>query len=134
MGKIGSTTGKLMVNAFGAALAAFGFGLCLGHTLIKHFDGLYATGLVLSAAVLGFVLFSTWRAVRPLATPQIRRQFLASCVFFSMITSSLGIQVSGRVWYSSDFLRTFGVVFWAFISCVAIFPVRRDAKRVADAG
>jgi hypothetical protein len=122
-----------MLDAFAAAVAAFGFGLCLGHTLIKHFDGLYSTGLALSSALLMFVLFSTWRAVRSTTSGTARKgagQFLASCIFFSMITSTFGISVSGLLWYSADFLRTFGVVFWAFITCVAIFPVRRDAKRV----
>jgi hypothetical protein len=31
------------------------------------------------------------------------------------------------------FLRTFGVVFWSAMTAVAIYPVRRDAKRLADA-
>jgi hypothetical protein len=137
MGMIKPTTGKLMMDAFGAALAGFGVGLCLGHTVIKHFDGLYVTGLSLSSAVLMFVLFSTWRAVRSTTSETARksaRVFLASCIFFSMITSTFGIAVSGRVWYSADFVRTFGVLFYGFLSCVAIYPVHRDAKRFADAG
>jgi hypothetical protein len=73
------------------ALAAFVFGLCLGRTLITQFDSLYSTGIVLSGALLIFVLIRTRRAVRPLATAKhttsetakkSARQFLASCIFF----------------------------------------------------
>lgn len=50
-----------------------------------------------------------------------------------MISLSLGMQVSAFVWYGSDFIRRFGVVFWSAITAVAIYPVLRDAKRLADA-
>jgi hypothetical protein len=136
MSRINSITRKLLFDAFWAALAAFVFGLCLGHTLIKHFDGLYFTGVVLSGALLIFALFWTRRAVRPLATvtaKQSARQFLVSCIFFSMISSTFGIQVSGMVWYGSDFIRTFGVVCWAVFMCAAIYCIHRDAKRLTDA-
>ena len=138
-----ASTGKLMVDAFWAALMAFVFGLCLGHTVIKHFDRLYSTGMVLSGALLIFVLFWTSRAVRPLATAKhstsetakkSARQFLVSCICFSMITSTFGVGVSGFIWYFSDYVRTFGVVWWGGLTCVAIFIVRRDAKRLMEAG
>jgi hypothetical protein len=142
MGRINSITRKLLVDALSAALMAFVFGLCLGRTLIKQFDSLYFTGMVLSGALLIFVLFWTRRAVRPLATAKhstietarkSARQFLASCFFFTVITATFGVAVSGVVWYSSDFIRTFGVVWFAGLTCVAISCVRRDAKRFTDA-
>jgi len=141
MRRINSITGKLLVDAIWAALAAFVLGLCLGHTFIKQFDSLYLTGTVLSGALLIFVLFWTRRAVRPLATAKhstseaaktSARQFLASCIVFSMISATFGIAVSGIVWYASDFIRTFGVVWWAGPSCVAIFCVRRETDAVVE--
>src|SRR5260370_31459723 len=142
MGRINSITGKLLVDAFGAALMAFVFGLCLGHTLIKQFDSLYFTGMVLSGALLIFVLFWTRRAVRPLDTAKhstsetarkSARQFPASCFFFTVITATFGVAASGVVWYSSDFIRTFGVICFAGLTRVALLCVRRDATRVKDA-
>jgi magnesium-transporting ATPase (P-type) len=142
MGRINSLTGKLLVDALWAALVAFVFGLCFGRTLIKQFDSLYFTGMVLSGTLLIFVLFWTRRAVRPLVTAKhltsaiakkSARQFLWSCIFFAVISSTFGVAVSGVVWYSSDFIRKFGAVWWAVLTCVAIFCVRRDAKRVTDA-
>jgi hypothetical protein len=50
-----------------------------------------------------------------------------------MIALNLGMQVSGFVWYGSDFIRRFSVVFWSGITAIAIYPVLRDAKRLADA-
>jgi hypothetical protein len=44
-----------------------------------------------------------------------------------------GLAASGHVWFSTDFMRTFGMVFWSAMTAVAIYPVRRDAKRLADA-
>jgi hypothetical protein len=123
MDRTNSTPGKLLVNAFWAALAAFVLGLCLARTLIKRFDSLDSAGMVLAGAFLIFVLFRTRRAVRP---------FLASCIFFSMITATLGIAVASVIWYSSDFIRTFGVACWSGFTCIAIFCVRRDAKRLTD--
>jgi hypothetical protein len=140
MGRINSIAVKLLVDAFWAALAAFVFGLCAGYTLIKRFDSLSFTGLVLSGALLIFVLFRTRHAVRPLSsarystgeTKKNARQFLASCICFAIITATFGTAASGVVWYARDFIRMFGVVWWAGLTCVAIFCVRRDAKRVAD--
>ena len=143
MDKMNSTTGKLLAHACWAALVASVFGLYLGRTLIKHFDSWYFTGMVLSGAFLAFVLFWTRRAVRRLATAnhtrsetvrKSARQFLFSCVFFSMISSTFGVAVSSIIWHSSDFIRTFGAVYFGVLTRVAIFPLRRDAKRLASVG
>jgi hypothetical protein len=55
------------------------------------------------------------------------------CIFFSMVSFMFGMAVSGYVWFSTDFMRRFGVVFWSAMTAVAIYPVRRDAKRPTDA-
>jgi len=134
--KINSTTAKLFADACCAGMGAFVVGLCLIRT-IKHFDRLYVTGIVLSGAFLMFVLYWTRRAARRLAASEIARKsastFLWSCIIFSMISLSLGIQVSAYVWYGSDFIRRFGLVFWSGITGIAIYRVLRDAKRLADA-
>jgi uncharacterized membrane-anchored protein len=134
--KINSTTAKLFADAYCAAMGAFVVGLCLIRT-IKHSDSLYVTGLVLSGAFLMFVLYWTRRAARRLAASETARKsastFLWSCIIFSMISLSFGVQVSGYVSYGSDFIRRFGVVFWSGITGIAIYPVLRDAKRLADA-
>jgi uncharacterized membrane-anchored protein len=94
--------------------------VCASYATIKHFDSLYVAGLVLSGAFLMFVLYWTRRATRRLAASETARKsastFLWSCIIFSMISLSLGIQVSGYVWYGSDFIRRFGVVFWSGIT------------------
>jgi hypothetical protein len=128
-------TGKLMAHAFGGAFAAFVFGLCLGHTLLKHLDSVYSAGMLLAGAGFVFVLFWTHYVIKRVrvseASRQSERQFLWSCVFFAMISTIFGLQVSGITWFSTDFLREFGFVFWGLMTLVAIFPVRRDAKRLA---
>ena len=130
-------TGKLMAHAGCGALAAFVFGLCGGHTVIKHFDRVYSPSMVLAGVALVSVLFWTWQTLRRFAVSdasrQSVRQFLWSCVFFAMISGMFGLQVAGVSWFSTDFLRKFGFVFWGLLTCVAIFPVRRDARRVANA-
>jgi hypothetical protein len=130
--------GKLMAHAFGGALAAFVFGLCVGHTFAKGLDGVYSTGMVLAGVAVVFVLF--WmhhffkRFAMNEASRQRARQFLWSCVFFAMISSMFGLQLAGISWFSTDLLRKFSFVFWGLMTLVAIFPVRRDARRLADAG
>ena len=132
---------KLFADACRAALAAFVFGLFSGHTIIERERGRWDFAeMVLAVGFLIFallVLLGTQHAVRPLATsepPQkSARQFLFSCALFALISSTFGMFVSGLIWYSCDFIRTFGAVFWGAITCVAIYPVRRDAKRLADA-
>jgi hypothetical protein len=54
-------------------------------------------------------------------------------LFFSMLCFGLGMAVSGFNWFSTDFMRRFNLVFWITLTGVAIYPVRRDAKRLADA-
>jgi len=133
MDGISSMTRKLMVHAFCGALAAFVFGLSVGHVLVKHLDNVYSAGAVLSGASLVFVFFWTHYTVKRCAVKESARQFVWSCVFFAMISSTFGLQVAGITWFRTDFLRQFGFVFWGLMTCVAIFPVRRDARRLAHA-
>jgi hypothetical protein len=134
--KNNSTTGKLLVHSACAALGAFLFGLCLVRT-IKQLDRVYVTGMVLSATFLIFALFWTHRAVRSLATTETANeratQFLWSCIFFSMLSLGFGMAVSNFVWFSPDFFWGFGLAFYGALTCVAIYPVHRDAKRLAEA-
>jgi hypothetical protein len=131
-----SIKGKLLTHAFCAAPSAFVFGFCLVRT-IEHFDILYLTVMVLFGVSLIFDLSWTRREVRRLAASETAKkhatQFLWSCIFFSMLSLGLGMAVSGFVWSSTDFIRIFGAVFWSAITGVAIYPVLRDAKRLADA-
>jgi hypothetical protein len=134
--KISSTTGKLVIRACCAALGAFVVGLCLG-LAITHFDNLYATATILSGGFLIFVLFWTRRAIRRLASSETAKKsastFLWSCIFFSMLSLSFGIAVSSFVWFSPDLIRGFGLAFYGTLTCVAIYPVHRDAERLANA-
>jgi uncharacterized membrane-anchored protein len=131
-----TNTNKLLVHAFSAAPGAFVVGICLVRT-IKHSDAGYLTFIVLFAASLVADLFWTRREARRLAVSEIAKKsastFLWSCIFFSMISLSLGMQVAGFVWYGHDFLQRFGLVFWSAITGIGIYPVCRDAKRLADA-
>ena len=131
-----STTQKLLAYAFCAAPSAFLCGVFLVRT-IKYSNILDFTVVVLSGASLMFALFWTRRAVRRLVGGEIANkqagQFLWSCIFFSMLSFMFGMAVAGYVWFSTDFLRKFGVVFWSAMTAVAIYPVRRDAKRLAAA-
>jgi hypothetical protein len=131
-----SITGKLLAHAFCTGPSAFVFGVFLVRT-IKYLNILDFLVVVSSGASLMFVLFWTRRVVRRLATGEIVNkhagQFLWSCIFFSMLTFTFGMAVSGYIWFGTDFMRGFGVVFWSAMTAVAIFPVRRDAKRLADA-
>jgi hypothetical protein len=131
-----SIKGKLLTHAFCAAPSAFVCGFSLVRT-IKHFDILYLTVMVLFGVSLIFDLSWTRREVRRLAASETAKkhatQFLWSCIFFSTLSLGLGMAVSGFVWFSTDFIRMFGVVFWSAITGIAIYPVLRDAKRLADA-
>jgi hypothetical protein len=93
--------------------------------------------MVLFGASLIADLLWTRRVVRRLAIGEIAnkhaRQFLWSCIFFSMLSFMFGMAVSGYVWIGRDFLRIFGVVFGGALMAVAIYPVHRDAKLLADA-
>jgi hypothetical protein len=130
------TARQLLVHAGGVAMGAFVIGLCLVRT-IKHFDSLYFTVMVLFGASLIADLFWTRREVRRFAAGEtankLATQFLWSCIFFSMISLAFGMAVSGFVWFSSDFMRGYSVVFWCAMMVVAIYPMLRDAKRLADA-
>jgi len=131
-----STKGKLLAHAFCAAPSALVFGFCLVRT-IKHFDNLYLTVMVLFGASLIADLLWTRREVRRLATSEMAKKaatpFLWSCIFFSMLSFGLGMAVSGWNWFSTDFIREFNLLFWSAMTGIAIYPVCRDAKRLAAA-
>lgn len=131
-----STVGKLLAHAFSAAPSALVFGFCLVRT-IKRFDGLYLAVTVLFAATLIADLLWTRSQVRRLAASEIAKkaatQFLWSCIFFSMLSFGLGMAMSGWNWFSTDFMRGFNLLFWSAMTIIAIYPVRRDAKRLAAA-
>ena len=133
-----SLTGRLFADAACAAVGAFVFGVCLTRS-IKHFDSISVTVTVMVLVVGCLIadLFWTRREVRRLAASETARkhgiQFLWSCVFFSMLWWGLGMAVAGYVWLGTDWMRTFGLVFYGTMVAVAIYPVRRDAKRLADA-
>jgi len=131
-----STKVKLLAHAFAAAPSALVFGFCLVRT-INHFDSLYLTVMVLFGASLIADLLWTRRELRRLAVSEIAKkaatQFMWSCVFFSMLSFGLGMAVSGWNWFSTDFMQRFNLLFWGAMTVIAIYPVRRDAKRLADA-
>ncbi|WMT73849.1 hypothetical protein [Bradyrhizobium sp. Ash2021] len=131
-----SIKGRLLTHAFCAALSAFVCGFCLVRS-IKPFDIPYFTVMVLFGVSLISDLLWTRREVRRLAVSETAKkhatQFLWSCIFFSMISSGFGMALSGFVLSSTDFIRMFGAVFWSAITGVAIYPVLRDTKRLADA-
>jgi hypothetical protein len=131
-----SIRGKLLVEAFGAAVSALVFGFCLLRT-IKQFDSLALTATVLFGACLIADLLYARHEVRRLAPSEIAKkagtQFLWSCIFFSMLSFGLGVAVSGWIWFSTDFMRGFNLLSWSAMTGIGIYPVRRDAKRLADA-
>jgi hypothetical protein len=131
-----TTVRKLFAYAYWAAVGSFVFGLFLVPT-IEHFDSRYVIGMVLCAAFFICVLFSTHREVRRSATSETAGkhadQFLWSCIFFSMLSFGFGIAVTALILYSADFTRTFGAIWFGALTCVGIYPVLRDAKRLADA-
>ena len=131
-----SITAKLMVHAGCAAISAFVFGFFLVRTTIRGFDGLYFTVALLSGVAVMFVLFWTYSAIRRLPAGETAkisaRQYLWSCIFFSMLSLSFGFAVSGLIWYSTDFLRIFSAIWFGALTCVGIYPVVRDTKRLAD--
>jgi len=131
-----SIKGKLLAHAFCAAPGALVFGFCLVRT-IQHFDSLYLTVMVLFGAFLVADLLWTRREVRRLAATETAKkaatQFLWSCIFFSMLSFGLGMAVSGWNWFSTDFMRAFNLLFWSAMTGIGIYPVCRDAKRLADA-
>jgi hypothetical protein len=133
-----SLTGKLFADAACAAVGAFVFGVCLTRS-IKHFDSVSVTVTVMVVVVGCLVadMFWTRREVRRLAASETAKshgiQFLWSCVFFSMLSFMLGVAVSSYIWLGTDFVHSFGLIFSSAITAIAIYPVLRDAKRLADA-
>ena len=130
-----STFRKLFADAYCAAVGSFVFGLFLVRT-IEHFDIRYVIGMILCGAFLTIVLFWTRREVWRFATSEKAEkhavQFLWSCIFFSMLSFVFGIAVTTLILYSADFARTFGAVWFGALTCVGIYPVLRDAKRLAN--
>jgi hypothetical protein len=128
--------GKLLIDAFCTALSASLFGLYLVRTT-QHFDRLSLIATVLFGACLIAALLYTRRKGRRLAESEIAKkapiQFLWSCIFFSMISFGLGMAVSGWIWFGTDFMRGFNLLFWSAMTGIAIYPVSRDAKRLAHA-
>jgi hypothetical protein len=131
-----STKGKLLWHAFCAAPAAVVLGFCLVRA-IKHFDSLYLTLIVLFGGTLIADLLWTRRELRGLAVSDTAKKaatrFLWSCIFFGMLSFGLGMAVSGWNWFSTEFMQRFNLLFWSAMTGIAIYPVRRDAKRLADA-
>jgi len=128
--------GKLLAHAFCAAPGALVFGFCLVRTT-KRLDGLYLTVMLLFGAFVVADLLWTRREVRHLAASEIAKkaatQFLWSCLFFSMLSFGLGMAVSGWNWFSTDFMRGFNLLFWSAMTGIGVYPVCRDAKRLAGA-
>ena len=131
-----SIEGKLLVHAFSDAPGGLLFGFFLVRTA-QHFDILSLTAAVVFGAYLIAVLGYTLHEVRRLGASEIAKkpaaQFLWSCVFFSMLSFGLGMAVSGWNWFSTDFMRGFNVLFWTAMTGIGVYPIRRDAKRLANA-
>ena len=107
-----------------------------GKLLAHAFSAPGAAVMVLFGASLIADLLWTRREVRRLAASEIAKkaatQFLWSCIFFSMLSLSFGFAVSGLIWYSTDFLRILSAIWFGALTCVGIYPVVRDTKRLAD--
>jgi hypothetical protein len=90
-----------------------------------------------SGAYLVSVLLWTRRVGRRLATSETAKkhagQFLWSCIFFSMLSFGFGMAVTGIILYSADFMRIFTAVWFGALTCVGLYPILRDAKRLVDA-
>ena len=131
-----SIKAKLLANAFCAAPSALVFGFCLVR-MIKHFDNVYLTVMVVfGGTLLADLLWArreVWRLAAGKTANKAATQFLWSCIFFSMLSFGLGMAVSGWNWFSTDFMRGFNLLFWSAMTGIAIYPVCRDAKRLADA-
>lgn len=128
--------GQLWVHAACAGVGGWVFGLSFVLTF-KRFSGLSLAVALLFGVTLVADLLWTRREVRRIASNEFSRkhatQFLWSCVFFSMICLMLGMAISGFVWLSTGFVQRFGLAFYSVMTGIAIYPVHRDAKRLADA-
>lgn len=136
-----STHGKLLADAFCAAPSAFLCGFLLVRT-VEQLDILNLTGMILFGVAVIFDLLWTHRELRRLAGSETAKrhatQFLwsclvLSCLVFTTLFRGPGIAVSSLIWFGTNFVRVFGVVFWSAIAGLAIYPILRDAKRLADA-
>lgn len=130
------TVVKLFAHACCGAVGAFVFGLCLASTIVR-FDGLSLAVTILFGLPVISDWFWTRRQVRQFAASETAgnhaTQFLWSYVFFCMLASGFGIAVMAIVLLSADVTRTFGAIVFGVLTCVGIYPVVRDAKRLADA-
>ncbi len=126
---------KLLAHACCGAVGAFVFGLCLASS-IKRFDGLSFAVTILVLIPVISDLFWTRREVRRLAAgkaaDQQAIQFLWSYLFFTMLSTGFGIAVMAVILQSADFTRTFGAILFGVLTCAGIYPVVRDARRLAD--
>ena len=135
MGTRPTTVMKLVAHASCGAVGAFVFGLCLAST-IKRFDGLSLAVTILFAVPVISDWFWTRREVRRLAAGDMANQqatqFLWAYLFFAMLSSGFGIAVMAVILQSADFTRTFGAIVFGVLTCIGIYPLVRDAKRLAD--
>lgn len=132
--------GKVMADAFYAALAAFIFGICLAG-IIKRLGGAFLGGAVCSGAFVIFGLYWTWRAVQRLLTAKYTtsdtakpsaRQLMGYCVAFAFASVSFGLEVMAAL-HSSDGFYTYSAFAWGIISCILFYGVYRQARRLTSA-
>jgi hypothetical protein len=133
--------GKVMTDAFFAALAAFLFGVCLAGT-IKHVDGFYLVGTAFWGALPIFGMFWTRRAVRSLLTAKYTtsemakrsaRQLVLFCLCFALNSVTFGLEVMAAIRYSSDGLYLFSACFLGILTWVWFFRVHGEARRLTTA-
>ncbi len=118
--KTNSMTRTLLAHSFRAALSAFVLGLYLIPAL---------------AVVLVFFLIGTRRMSSRLgdsaAIVTTARQYLWSCIFFCMDALLFGETISGIFWNGTGLIFIGAIM--AALTCVALYPMQRDAKRLAGA-
>jgi|GEM_PF-1871345 hypothetical protein len=133
--------GKVTADAFYAAFSAFLFGVCLAGT-IRQFDSLYFSGALVCGAFAILAVWRTQHAIRRLTTAKYTtsdsarrsaRQLSLFCICFAVSSMTFGAEMTAAVRNSSDVYYSYGAVFWALISGVWIFCVRREARRLASA-
>ncbi len=133
-------TSKALTDAFYTSLVAFVFGMSLGRSL-EQSDSSYIAATIVTGAFLIFAIFWTCRATRrvtstkyatSLTAKKTSRQFLIYCIAFATNAGTFGITVAGAIW-KSDIYYVYSAVFWAGLTCVSIFCILREAKRLTAA-